>query len=166
MTDPLAIYLHDHLGAANFAIELLEKWCDDLGRPEMAAWARPLRDEIDADRETLRQMIVRVGEPPHTFKEKLGWLGEKLSRAKLSQIDSPEFAHFEGLEILALGILGKVSLWETLQLLSAADSRLTSFDYGWLLACARRQHAAVESRRRDLIPAALARKPANAPEVK
>jgi hypothetical protein len=155
MTPPLATYLHDHLGAANFAIELLEKWRSDPTLPGLAAWARPLLDEIDADRETLRAIIQRVGEPPHTFKEKLGWLGEKLSRPKLSKGDTPEFAHFEGLEILALGILGKVSLWEALRVLAPGDSRLVSFDYTQLLARAHRQHATVESRRRDFVRSAL-----------
>jgi hypothetical protein len=156
MTENLAIYLHDHLGAANFAIELLEKWSTDPTLPGMDGWAKPVRDEIDADRETLRQLIARIGESRHTFKEKLGWVGEKLSRAKLSSTDHPEFAHFEGLEILALGILGKVSLWETLQLLAPIDIRLAAVDYAGLLARAHRQHASVESRRRGLIAAALA----------
>ncbi len=97
-----------------------------------------------------------MGETTHTFKEKLGWLGEKISRSKLSNTDHPEFAHFEGLEILALGILGKVSVWETLQLLATVDPRVASFDYPQLLAQAHQQHAAVEIRRRLLIPAALA----------
>ncbi|HEX2860668.1 MAG TPA: hypothetical protein VHN79_03470, partial [Lacunisphaera sp.] len=99
----------------------------------------------------------QVGEAPHTLKEKLGWISEKLSRPKLSKADSPEFAHFEGLEILALGILGKVSLWETLQQLAPLDPRLAPFDYPQLLARARAQHTTVEARRRSFIPAALAR---------
>ena len=155
MSAPLAIYLHDHLGAANFALELLEKWHRDGEPPDFAHWAGQLHDEIAADREILRQILERVGEESHSPKEALGWIAEKLSRYKLSHRRPPEFARFEGLEVLALGILGKLSLWETLQLLASHDARLGGHDYPHLAERARSQHAEVERCRLEICQAAL-----------
>ena len=155
MSAPLAIYLHDHLGAANFALELLETWHRDSEPPDFARWAGELHDVIAADREILRQIIERVGEGSYSPKEALGWIAEKISRYKLSHRRPPEFARFEGLEVLALGIFGKLSLWETLQLLASHDARLAGCDYPKLAESARSQHSEVERRRLELIHAAL-----------
>jgi hypothetical protein len=155
MSEPLAIYLHDHLGAANFALELLAKWRRDTKTPGFARWAGQLHEEISADREVLRQVIERIGEPSHSFKEALGWMAEKMSRKKLSSRRPIEFARFEGLEVLSLGILGKLSLWETLQLLTPHDARLGGSDYAKLEERARRQHADVDRRRLEMGRAAL-----------
>ena len=155
MSEPLAIYLHDHLGAANFALELLAKWRRDAKAPGFARWAGQLHDEIDADRDVLRQVIERIGEPSHSPKEALGWIAEKISRYKLSHRRPLEFARFEGLEVLALGILGKLSLWETLQLLTPHDARLAGCDYAKVEQRARDQHAEVERRRLEMGRAAL-----------
>lgn len=151
MSAPLNIYLRDHLVGANFAIELLETWSDDALLPGLKAWAAPLREEISADRDTLKEIIKRLDEPSHPVKEKLGWLAEKISRFKLSHRQPPELAHFEGLEILALGILGKMALWDALGILAAEDSRLAGFDYTRLREDAHAQHARVESRRRQFV---------------
>lgn len=155
MSEPLAIYLHDHLGAANFALELLAKWhrADELSI--FASWAGQLHAEIDADRQVLREIIERSGQPAHSAKEALGWISEKISRYKLSHRHPLEFARFEGLEVLALGILGKLSLWETLELLAPHDARLAGCDYLKLKERARLQHAAVEHRRLEVVRAAL-----------
>jgi hypothetical protein len=155
MSAPLAIYLHDHLGAANFALELLEQWHRDGEPPDFARWAGQLHDEIAADREILRQILERVGEGSHSPKEALGWIAEKLSRYKLSHRSPSEFARFEGLEVLALGILGKLSLWETLQFLAPHDARLAGCDYATLTEHARSQHAEVERRRLEMGRVAL-----------
>ena len=155
MSAPLAIYLHDHLGAANFALELLDTWHRDGEPPDFARWAGQLHAEIAADREVLRQIIARVGEPSHSAKEALGWIAEKISRYKLSSRHPPEFARFEGLEVLALGILGKLSLWETLQLLAPHDGRLAGCDYAKLIERARSQHAEVARRRLEICQVAL-----------
>ena len=147
MSDPLAIYLHDHLGGANFAVELLEKWSRDEESSGLAAWALRLRGDIERDRDALVQVVARIGEESRTAKEAAGWFAEKLSRSKLAG-QSPEFAHFEGLEILALGILGKLSLWQTLELLAPHHPGLAGFDYTELSRRAQTQHEAVETRRR------------------
>lgn len=147
MSDLLAIYLHDHLGGANFAVELLGKWSQDEKLAGLSPWAVRLRGEIERDRNVLVQVIARIGDESRTEKEAAGWFAEKLSRSKLAG-ESPEFAHFEGLEILALGILGKLSLWQTLELLVPHHPGLAGFDYTELTRRAQTQHEAVETRRR------------------
>ena len=155
MSESLATYLHDHLGAANFAIELLKKWTDGSQASGLRDWAQPLLMEIDQDRAELRTMIERIGQPAHSLKETAGWLAEKASRAKLSDRGNPAFAEFEGLEILALGILGKLALWEVLRNLASHDSRLADCDWPRLINSARDQHRRVEARRLQMAESAF-----------
>ncbi len=155
MSKTLAIYLHDHLGAANFALELLAKWGRDEQLPGLAPWAQQLHAEVDRDRDVLRKVIALTGKQPHSLKEVAGWLAEKISRYKFSRRQSPAFAHFEGLEILALGILGKVSLWQTLNLLTPDNPGLAAFAYPELIRRAEKQHDDVESRRLSFARPAL-----------
>lgn len=155
MSKTLAIYLHDHLGAANFALELLAKWSRDEQLPGLAPWAQQLHAEVDRDRDVLCKVITLTGRQPHSLKEVAGWLAEKISRYKFSRRQSPEFAHFEGLEILALGILGKVSLWQTLNLLTPDNPGLAAFAYPELIRRAEKQHDDVESRRLSFARPAL-----------
>jgi ABC-type hemin transport system ATPase subunit len=74
-------------------------------------------------------------------------LGEKLSRIKLSSRDAAGFGTFEALEILELGIHGKLALWRVLAVLAEADVRLQSADYARLAARAETQESLVEQQR-------------------
>ena len=145
MTDPLVIYLHDHLAGSNFAVELLESWESDYAGESLGVFATALRQEVQADQAQLSQIIERVGAPPHTIKELVAWVAEKASRFKLRHEAMPTLGIFEGLETLALGILGKLSLWNALAAVSAWDARLRTVDYPTLKQRAQEQHAQVEA---------------------
>lgn len=147
MKNPLATYLHDHLSGANFAIELLEKLAQDDDRPSLRDLSRELLQEIEEDRSVLRQIAERVGAAPHSFKEAVGWLGEKASRYKLSNEAAGPLATFESLEILTLGVQGKRGLWRALQRVASFDARIAEFDFETLVRRAESQHAKLEERR-------------------
>ncbi len=147
MSEALTIYLHDHLGAANFAIELVKTWRRDSPAGEFRTFATTLLQAITRDRATLRQIVRKIGAHRDKPKELAGWIAEKASRFKLAHEADQHLARFEGLEILSLGILGKVALWKVLGQVSRRDARLRDFDFAALARQARLQFTAVEGRR-------------------
>lgn len=151
MSESLTIYLQDHLVGSNFAVELLKGWRSSHENEPPGILAVELGREIEADQAELRQIIERIGGASTTMKESVGWLAEKVARFKLRHEEKSALGVFEGLEILALGILGKLSLWEALAELAPSDPRLCAHDFNRLAARAREQHARVEAHRRGMI---------------
>ena len=84
MSDPLATYLHDHLGGARAAIELLAAMRDQQQDKALGDFAAHLLAEVEADRDTLQRLAEKVGGGSNLIKELTGWLGEKATRLKLS----------------------------------------------------------------------------------
>ena len=145
---PLATYLNDHLGAANSAVELLEKWRDKSEDKDLRQFAARLVAEIKQDRAQLRMMIRAIGGGTgRSFKEVAGWLVEKATRFKLGSKGDAGLALFEGLEILSLGIAGKLGLWEMLAVVAQSDERLRRFNFRQLQKRAVTQRIRVERRR-------------------
>lgn len=145
MSANLQTYLRDHLAGAQFATSLLA----DLGAQtldtDLAAFARTLHAEIEADKQIVEQVLTRLDSQPSMIKEASAWFAQKLGRAKL-QVGSDRFSIFEGLELLAIGILGKLALWKAIQAMPSHSS-FAALDLGLLAKRASDQHAAVEQRR-------------------
>ncbi|HYE92754.1 MAG TPA: hypothetical protein VEA38_17120, partial [Terriglobales bacterium] len=153
MSDALATYLHDHLAGATFAVNLLEALRDKA--PAHASFAGGLLQEIEADRAVLEDLTERMGGGASALKDATAWVGEKLSRLKLGRTASGDLGTFESLEMLALGIQGKLSLWKALAVVAASEAALHGIDFGHLAGRAQAQHAQVEQRRLELAPRAL-----------
>jgi hypothetical protein len=147
MSDPLAIYLHDHLAGAALAIELLESMRDQHAGKPLGQFATGLLVEIEADRDVLRGLSERVGAGSNAFKELTAWLAERLSRVKLSGQRDGDLETFEALEFLQLGIHGKLALWRALAVAAATDARLKSTDFSRLAGRAKEQENSVEQQR-------------------
>jgi hypothetical protein len=58
MSDPLATYLHDHLGGAKAAIDLLEAMRDGQQEQPLKDFAANLLIEVQADRDTCRFPLI------------------------------------------------------------------------------------------------------------
>jgi hypothetical protein len=101
--------------------------------------ARELLEQVLIDRNTLEQLIEKVGEANPDLYDALGWIAERLSRIKLKHDDPAGIGAFEAFETISLGILGKRALWEALQVRQNADSRVAGIDYHALIA--RANHA-------------------------
>ena len=144
VSDPLAIYLHDHLAGANFAIDLLESLRERYVKEQLGQMASSLLYEVEHDRQQLRQIIERVGQGSFDLKEAAAWLTEKVSRFKLGKDDEKGLATFQALETLALG---KLALWRTLAVVAEVDDRLKGIDLTKLIARAEAQHMDVEQTR-------------------
>jgi hypothetical protein len=155
MSDPLATYLHDHLAGSNFAIELLKNLRDQHAGEPLGQFAAVLRIEIEEERKVLQRIIEQVGTEPPALKEATAWVLEKLSRFKLRHTGSEELGTFEALEILGLGILGRVALWRALSVIAPTDTRVRGPDFDALAARAQGQHARVEERRLQVAVTAL-----------
>lgn len=155
MNEPLAAYLHDHLAGSNFAIELLERMRDQYAGQSIGAFAAGELPLLLRDRDILRRIIGRVGGEESLLKEAAAWVAEKASRFKLRHPSSEAFGIFESLELLAIGIHGRVGLWRALAALSPIDDRVRGERYESLAEEARQQHDRVEQQRLDTAPSAL-----------
>jgi hypothetical protein len=84
MSDPLATYLHNHLSGTVVAINLLEALRNEHAGEPLSQFAEGLLAEVEADRAVLQGLTERVGAGSSALKEATAWLGEKVSRLKLS----------------------------------------------------------------------------------
>jgi hypothetical protein len=157
MQDPLRSYLHDHLAGARMAVELLQAMEEKHRGHETGQFAAQMLKEIQPDKETLEQIIKRVGNQSIDLMEAVGWLGEKASRLKLNHGGPAGAGVFEAIELLSLGVLGKLAMWRALDVIASEDERLTGVDYEQLAQRARDQHAKVEQFRLHLAVLAFKR---------
>lgn len=155
MSEPLGVYLQDHLGGAQIAVHLLEAMCEQHEQAEYRQFAEKLLPQIQSDDKTLRNIIAAIDEEPSGAKNAGGWLLEKLTRLKLGHTRSTGLEMFESLEMLSLGIAGKRSLWIALKVLSKEDARLSEFDFDALVQRADDQSGLAEQERLRLIPQAF-----------
>jgi hypothetical protein len=139
----LAIYLNDHLAGSIGGVETARR---ARGSNEGTGFGAPLATlvgEIEADRETLETVMKELDVARSWIKPAIGWLGEKLGRLKPNgQLRgySP-LSRVVELELLLLGISGKLRLWLLLDEL--VGDRLDT-DFAALAKRAEAQRATVE----------------------
>jgi hypothetical protein len=133
MSDPdhlLAIYLNDHLAGATGGLELARRTRsaneddEDFGAPLAEICA-----EVEADRETLIEVMEELGIRRDPLKPVAAWTAEKLGRLKLNgQLTgySP-LSRLVELEGLLIGITGKAQMWRTLA--QSFGGRQGEFDF-------------------------------------
>ena len=158
MSESLATYLNDHLSGAQIAVQLLEAMQDQNDEQEFRQFASVLLPEIQADDLTLRHIAEKIGSGPSTVKQVGGWLLEKAARLKLGHTGSKNFELFESMELLALGIQGKLALWKALQVASSLDPRLREYDFETLIRRAQQQYGDAENHRLILAQTVLSPK--------
>jgi len=155
MQDPLAIYLHDHLAGSSFAVELLQKLAAEFAGTQSGGVASELLEQVQTDRETLKDLIDRIGKTNADLHDALGWIAERASRMKLKHDDPDGIGAFEAFETISLGILGKRSLWEALKARQRIDPRLGDFDYDALIGRAEQQYQKANRHRLELVRTAF-----------
>jgi hypothetical protein len=147
--EALQTYMRDHLAGSVVGIkelERLESGAEDTD--ERQAFAS-LRQEVEEDRAVLTRLLEAVGGGPSTIREAGARVTDFLTAVKL-RTDDPggrRLEHFERLEGLALGILGKRALWRALGAAAPAIPEFGGTDFDRLAARAQDQHDRVETRR-------------------
>jgi len=129
----LAIYLNDHLAGATLGVELARRL--RASNEDDVRFGAPLGEicaEIEDDRATLERVMDLLGIRRGLVKPAGAWVSEKLGRLKLNgQIRgySP-LSRLVELELLYIGITGKMQMWDALQ--HTLGGNLAEFDFGQL----------------------------------
>ena len=145
----LDVYLNDHLSGATVGQNLAGQIADHAEGTPLADVIVRLEAEIAEDLATLEELMERLDVDRNPVKQATAWLAEAGSRIKFSGLTSGEadLGIFMALEALALGVLGKWSLWRALSEVRAEHPALQEVDLDRLLARAERQYDAIERER-------------------
>jgi hypothetical protein len=133
----LATYLNDHLAGATLALELARR----AAPPELA-------EEIERDRDALEDVMARLGAGRDRVKPLLAWGAGQAARVKLRG----RLSRLEQLELLRLGIDGKLALWRALE-----HTHPDAADFDPLIARAQSQRRRLERLRLEAAAEALSR---------
>jgi hypothetical protein len=148
----LPSYLNDHLAGSVAALELLDRLIETYEARSLGVFFQELRRQVEADQDTLKELIHKLGSDESTGRKAAGWMAEKLTRPKisLSKTRAGEMGLFLALEALVLGITGKHSLWRALAAASKNFPELAQVDYALLQKRALTQRDLVETKRLEL----------------
>ena len=145
----LHTYLNDHLAGSVAAIELLEKVIEHHSEDRFGKIFRDWRGDIQADQETLRNLIQRLGAQESAIRKAGAWVAEKFSRIKMGDVDDSA-GLLQAVEALALGITGKRLLWRALAAITPNFAALQGTDFGELEKRAQEQFERVETLRLEM----------------
>jgi hypothetical protein len=118
MSDLLAIYLNDHLAGSTAGLELARRLHgSNEDDPEFGPVLAEIRDEIEAERETLQAVMEQLGVGESKLKPALAVIGERLGRFKPNGqlLGYSPLSRLYELEFLQLGVSGKRRLWRALE---------------------------------------------------
>ena len=156
-TDPLDVYLNDHLAASAAAVELVKRLrANNEGTP-LAAHLEGLGRAIEADQATLAAIMERLDLAPSTTKQLAGKALETLSRLRLNErvTGSADVSRLMEIETLSLGIEGKLALWRSLDQVVTSRPELATFELAALMERAVDQRSALEPFRLEAATTAL-----------
>lgn len=151
----LSVYLNDHLTGATGGVALARRAADNATDPERSAMWRTIAGEITEDRQALVRVRDTIGAKPDPLKYSVAWVGEKVGRLKLNGYlwRRSDLGQMLELEMLLLGVTGKLALWRALAHLD--DPRLREIDLDSLIERAESQRSRLEQYRINMVPAAL-----------
>jgi hypothetical protein len=145
----LYTYLNDHLAGSVAAIELLDDLIEHHSGDRFGKTFRDLRDEIQVDQDTLRDLIRKLGAKESAMRKAGAWLAEKFSRVKIGDADDSA-GLLQALEALALGITGKQLLWRSLAAIAPNFPALQGMDFSELEKRVHDQFEHVETLRLEM----------------
>jgi hypothetical protein len=154
----LGIYLNDHLAGSTIGLELARRARGSNQGSEYGAVLDRIAREIEEDREVLGELMRSLEIGRDRPKVLFGWVAEKVGRLKLNGrlLSYSPLSRLVELEALALGISGKLALWEALAEIAEEDPRLDAGELARLAERAARQRDEVLELRRRAARAALA----------
>ena len=157
-------YLNDHLAGSTLGTDLAKQIRDRAEGP-LGRLMETLAAEIEEDRETLIELMERMGTTKNPVKQAGAWMTEKASRAKFSGLSSgePDTGLLMALESLTLGVAGKGCMWRVLRRVQDRYQALAGMDLDRLIERARTQHAQLEKERIKAATDVLVGEPTAAP---
>ncbi|MFZ0387538.1 MAG: hypothetical protein WAL22_17885 [Solirubrobacteraceae bacterium] len=143
------VYLNDHLAGATLGSDLARQIRDQHENSPLGDRMRAIAPQIEEDRQTLIALMQRMGTSRNPVKQATAWATEKASHAKFRDMTSgePGLGTFMAVESLALGVLGKLSLWRALARVADQYSAIASVDLDELIDRARAQYDLLEHER-------------------
>jgi hypothetical protein len=122
----LGIYLNDHLAGSTVGVELAKRASSENEGTDYGAPLARVAAEIEEDRQALQRLMAALEVKPDHPKVLAGWVAEKLGRLKPNGriLGYSPLSRLVELETLALGITGKLSLWEALTEVAVEDERI------------------------------------------
>jgi hypothetical protein len=155
--NPLSIYLQDHLAGATAGVNLAHRCAQHTAGTDAGSALAQVATEIEADRDTLGRLLMHVGVRPSGLKNLMARLAERGARLKPNGRLRGDAAmqRLHELELLSLGIAGKLALWEALRVVPAVADQ-PDVDLDALAQRAVEQRARVETQRLTFAQAALA----------
>jgi hypothetical protein len=154
----LGIYLNDHLAGSTVGLELSRRARGSNEGNEYGEVLERVTKGIEEDRETLQRLMSELGIRRDHPKVTAAWIAEKFGRLKPNGrlLSYSPLSRLVELEALALGISGKLSLWETLAEVAGEDARLDPDELRRLAERAERQRKDVRQLHRRAAHEALA----------
>jgi hypothetical protein len=122
----LGIYLNDHLAGATLGTELASRIAGAHRETDESEAYERFATEVAEDRATLLEIMAALEVPVRQYKVALGWVAEKAARLKLNGhlFTRSPLSSLEEVEIMRLGVEGKLAAWRTLQVMAGRDDRL------------------------------------------
>jgi len=150
-------YLNDHLAGSCGALDLLKNLTEREEIASNRSFYQDLYDKIKEDQTLLTELLDDLGLKQDASTKAAAVMTAKVGRLKLmwEGLDAGELGLFEALEMLVLGITGKLLLWIALKEVKDAHPALSKYDFNCLAEAAREQRAGVEKMRIKAACAAL-----------
>ncbi|MEY9947213.1 hypothetical protein [Kitasatospora sp. GAS1066B] len=145
LSEPLSIYLNDHLTGAFGGAALARRLADTHPDSRRAAELRQLARDVEQDRDDLVRIMNSLAVPVRHYRTWLGLAGERIARLKPNGTltrRSPLSDLIE-LEGMRAGVEGKTALWRALRSIADNEPRLDPGDLDRLIQRATEQTRAL-----------------------
>jgi hypothetical protein len=144
--DLLGIYLNDQLAFGIGWRELARRAQRNNGGTPLGDALEGVAQGIAEEIEMFERMMQRLGVPRSPLKGPLAIAGERIARLKPNgRLTSySPLSRFLELDVLTIGLEGKVQLWTTLRDLAGLGERLPDVDFDELIERARAQRDALQ----------------------
>jgi hypothetical protein len=143
------LYLNDHLAGATLGTDLGDQIREHAEGTPLARVMATISTQIEEDRQTLIDLMDKLGTSRNPIKQATTWAAEKASRVKFSGASSgePDQGIFMALESLRLGVEGKLCLWLMLKEVKAQYAELAEVNLDLLAERAAAQRDTLERER-------------------
>ena len=145
--DYLHIYLNDHLAGSTGGLELAERIAENNEDNRLGDLMAGIAKEIEEDRDELQRLMDGLDVTRNPVKAAGAYVLEKLSQMKANGqlVGYSPLSRVLELEMLHMGITGKLQLWGALR--EVFGPRLGEFDFERLIQRAESQRDRVEEHR-------------------